>query len=148
MFILRTKYGPLGLWITYVRRNGIQKIKPIEGSGVTSPVFLARRPEKLCKSHADLLLAVRRLRSGKRVAHALKNSCCWTETTDDAFPAQMNATPSFPIQRWSGVDGRGMAAPAPPLAPQLATVTIPPASNLPTLADTNSSWTGEIIQTE
>jgi hypothetical protein len=52
----------------------LKKSKPREGSGVTSPVFPARRPKK-CEGHVDPVLAMRRLRSGKREAHALKNAC-------------------------------------------------------------------------
>jgi len=61
---------------------------------------------KKCESQVDLVLAMRRLRSGKREAHALKNTCHWTEPAGDASPAQNNATPSCPVQRWCGIGGR------------------------------------------
>ena len=136
LFILRTQYGHLRLWITvrstqWYPKNQTQRRFRCNFSG-----FSSSPSRKRCESHVDLVLAMRRLRSGKREAHALKNACRWIEPADDASPAQNNATPSFPIQRWFGVGGRGM----PPVRGRLqrslhcshrnilATVTIPPAT--------------------
>ena len=134
LFILRTQYDHCRFWITGRSTQLLKKSKPREGSGVTSPVFPARRPKKNVKvmltwcSPCDASAAEKEKPTLSKTPAARLSRLMARPLPRTTPPPAAPSSGGLVSVAGLAPGTRSPPALAPPLAPQFATVAIPPAT--------------------